>query len=344
MPEDLAALVTTLYAGGHLAASKDVVEDLRRRKIPRRKVVADGSVGSWKGTPVAVVTSGDDVTLAVKQGGEGATSGWQVVGGWWPSLQVKAPHLGGNRRVLLIGSDARVSKGQKVDRSRADSLHVVGLDGRGGGGLLGIPRDAWVPLSTGGKGKINSAMALAGPTAELQTVRLATGLPIEGYLLTGFGGFTDAVGSLGGLLLDAPRAVIDPSGHNSGADVKKGTQRLTGKEALAYARERKSLPDGDFGRSRNQGLVLLAGGAMARLAGPSKLPAMLDQIDADVSTDLSAAQVLTLAASVFVVHPTTVHNRVATGGFGTSSDGQSIVVLGDTARGLFADLSDGNLS
>ena len=33
------------------------------------------------GTPVAVVTAGSDVTLAV-----GPT--WKVVGGWWPSLGV----------------------------------------------------------------------------------------------------------------------------------------------------------------------------------------------------------------------------------------------------------------
>ena len=158
------------------------------------------------GTPVAVVTAGNDVTLAV-----GPT--WKVVGGWWPSLGVATPSLGkgGPRWVLGIGSDAR--PGEDLSRTRADGLQVIGIDGHGGGGVMGIARDSWVPLATGGKGKINSAMVFGGPQAQLSTVRSATGLPIEGYVVLGFTGFTQ----------DRRRAGRHP--HRRPADGQRLTRR-----------------------------------------------------------------------------------------------------------------------
>lgn len=335
--------MSALYQGGSLKASAGVAAALKARKVGVKPGAAKGSIGDWKGTPIAVISSGKDVTLAVKLAVKAGKhdDDWQVVGGWWPSLGVTS-QLGGDRRVLLIGSDARTSKGQRVDRSRADSLHIVGVDGKGGGGILGIARDAYVPLSTGGMNKINAAMVFGGPQAELKTVRTVTGLPIEGYLLSGFGGVKKSIDALGGLPFVAPRDVVDKKG--SGADVAKGKQHLTGKEVLAYARARHGVPDGDFGRSRNQGLVVLAGAALVRLGGPTRLPATLARIAPQVQTNLSAAQVLTLAATILEIDPARVHNRVAKGGFGTTAGGASIVRLDGAARRDFADLRDGNLS
>ncbi|HET7305158.1 MAG TPA: LCP family protein [Segeticoccus sp.] len=338
VPDGLATVVRRLYAGKQVPAPAHLRSALRERGPSNGRVEAEGDVARWKGTRVGVVAAHRDVTLAVR-----GQDGWRVVGGWWPSMKIRKPQLGGTRHVLLMGSDARVSHGDKVSRSRADSLHVLGLDGRGGAGLVGIPRDSWVPLATGGEGKINSAMAYGGPEAELKTVRRVTDLPVEGYLLTGFVGFRHAIDAFGGLPFDAPKTVIDPTNHNSGAHVEKGRQTLDGDQALAYARERKSLPDGDFGRSRNQGWLLLAGAAMVRAGGPEKLPQYLHELGPRVSTDLSPQQVLTLAAHVFTVKPAKVDNEVATGGFGTR-DGQSVVLLDRAARRLFHDLRDGDLS
>jgi LCP family protein required for cell wall assembly len=262
------------------------------------------------------------------------------VGGWWPSIGVAAPSLGGKpRRVLLIGSDAR--PGQPVERSRADSLHIVGLDGRGGGGVLGIARDSYVHLATGGRGKINSALTFGGPQAQVRTVASATGVPIEGYMLTGFTGFKGIINGIGGLPLNAPVAVRDPG---SGANVKAGANKLSGREALAYGRARHNVAGGDFGRSANQGRLILAAAGFTKLAGPARLPAMLHTAGRRIATDMSAEQVLTFAAGAYVTDPKKVHNRVAIGGFGFTSDRQSIVLLDANARRMFADIRDGNLS
>ncbi len=294
---------------------------------------ASATTGTWFGIPVAVVTAGDDVTLAV-----GPT--WRVVGGWWPSLGQKKPELGkaGPRFVLAIGSDAR--KGQSLERSRADVLQVIGTDGRGGGGVMGLARDLWVPLSTGGKGKVNSAMVFGGPKAQLATVKRVTGLPLEGYVVMGFSGFTTVVDDLGGIPIVVPETV---DASHAGIVIKKGPQTLSGKQALAYARERKTLPDGDFGRSRHQGEIILAAAVKAKLAGPQAIPAAFTSFSKVGKTNLSAEQMLTYAAGLYTLNPLQVGRDVAKGGFGTAS-GQSIVVLGAEAKKLFASFRDGNLS
>jgi len=335
-PAALTSLVERLYSGAELGRSATAATrkalDGRRPGGAAIPTGAEAKVGSWFGTPVAVVTAGEDVTLAV-----GPT--WRLVGGWWPSLGVAAAVTGGGPRWLLaVGSDAR--RGQPLERSRADTLQVIGVDGKGGGGVMGIARDLWVPLSTGGKGKINSAMPVGGPEGQLATVRAATGLPIEGYAVIGFAGFIQLVDDQGGLKIVVPQTVDASHAH---LVIKKGAQTLSGKEALAYARERKTLPDGDLGRSRHQGEVLLAAAVQAKLAGPGAIPAALTSFSKVGASDLTAEDMLTFAAALHRVNPTKVGRDVAGGPFGWAGS-QSIVVLGDQARRLFASFDDGNLS
>jgi hypothetical protein len=63
----------------------------------------------------------------------------------------------------------------------------------------------------------------------------------------------------------------------------------------------------------------------------------------NITTNLSAEQMLTLASSVYFTSPRKVHNRVAAGSFGMIG-GQSIVLWDAQARRFFADIRDGNLS
>ena len=334
VPAALAALIKPLYFGGPVPSSPPAASALRKRTPvgASAQVVVSGATARWKGVPIAVVTSGKDVTLAV------AAPQWKVAGGWWPSVGVATPSLGGTRRVLMVGSDARPD--QAVDRARGDSLHIDGLDGHGGGAVLGIPRDSYVPLATGGRGKINSALTFGGPLALQRTVVSVTGVPLEGYLLTGFDGFEKLTNGIGGLPMKIPVAVKDDL---SGANVRAGTTTLGGGMALAYGRARHAVAGGDFGRSANQGLIIMAGAGLAKLLGPGKLPAILAKAAPNIATNLSAEQVLTLAAGVFITSPSKVHNRVAIGGFGMTSDGQSIVLLDANASRMLADIRDGNL-
>ena len=86
-------------------------------------------------------------------------------------------------------------------------------------------------------------MVFAGPSGQTESVSSISGIDVDGYVVTGFEGFEAIVDELGGLNFIAPEAM---DSHLSGGQVKKGYNHLDGREALAWSRERKSLPGGDF--------------------------------------------------------------------------------------------------
>lgn len=336
LPDPIAEAVEAWYGGGDAAASgaaAEVAGDREPGAATGQEEFSWSGAGTWRSERVGVVTRGEDVTLLVDGGAD--AEGWRIVGGWWPSLGLADPALGGTRHVLLIGSDARVDDGQAVDRANADALQVVGVDGSGGGGVLGIARDAWVPIPAGFEAKINAAMALGGPDAQVQAVSDAVGVPIEGYVLSGFRNMMSFVNAWGGLQMDVPAQV---------RDIEPGEQVLDGYDALWYGRERYTVPGGDFGRSANQGLVLGAIGLQVRQAGPGELPDLLTLVDEWFESDLDAEAILTMAAWAHAADPDAIGLSVAAGDIGTSADGQSIVLFDDAARADFEDFADGNLS
>ncbi len=297
----------------------------------RTGVKAKASVGTWGKEKVAVVTAGKDVTLAVGPS-------WTVVGGWWPSLDKPTPQVGkGPRFVLVVGSDAR--PGKSLKGTRGDTLQVLGIDGKGGGGVMGIARDVWAPMPGGGKAKINAAFAYGGGKGQVDTVEEVTGLPIEGYVATGFSGFREIVDESGGIPMDLATKLVFLGKRT----IDAGKQTLSGKQALDYARERKSLPDGDFGRSAHQSELLLGAAVKARLAGVGSVPKTMTLVSKNAESDLSAEEALTFVAAFYQVDPRKVGHRVAKGGFGTSSDGQSIVILDAASKKAFKSFADGRL-
>lgn len=291
------------------------------------------TTGQWKGERVAVVTSGSDATLLVGKG-----SAWSVVGGWWPSLS-KPVNVGkGPRHVLVIGSDAR--HGTSLKGSRADTLQLVGMDTKGGAGVMGIPRDIWATMPKGGHAKLNAAFALGGGAGQQKAVTGVTGIPIEGYVAVGFEGFKKIVDEAGGIPIVVPKAV---QGAEGAGLIAAGAQVLSGVKALGYARERKTLPDGDFGRSRHQGDLIVAAAIKAKLEGVSSVPKGLSIVSKYADTNLTATQALTFAAAFHRVDPRKAGRRVATGGSGWSPDRQSIVVPSAQSRAAFVRFRSGRL-
>ena len=147
------------------------------------------------------------------------------------------------------------------------------------------------------------------------------------------------VSGLGGFVSVAGRALRSVAGFQI---VRPGTNRLNAKSALALARERKHLSNGDFGRSANQGAIIKAGMVMARKAGPARLASLLTKMSPYLSTDLDVTQVLNLCASVYLGDPASVRNTVVPGSIGTR-ERQSVVLLGGAAHATFQDIKDGRL-
>jgi LCP family protein required for cell wall assembly len=321
--------MTVLYLGGKLRATQAVGAALAKRTPGTEALKVAGGVGSWQGTPIAVVSYGRDVTLLVKDGS------WSVVGGWWPSLSVAEVPMQ-PLRILAIGSDARPN--QTPEKCRADAIHIIGVDAAGVGGMVGVPRDAYVPLSTGGNDKINAALVYGGASGMVRTVERATGVQIDGYLLTGFKGFRAIIDGVGGIPY-VSKVMLKSDGGT--LLVKVGRNLLDGSTGLGLARERHSLPNGDFGRSANQGAILAAGAAVAKAKGPAGLPALLGVISANVTTNLTPTTALNLAVSVFK-SSRPIPNQVAQGGVGNKG-GASVVLLNSSANALFADMKNGRL-
>jgi LCP family protein required for cell wall assembly len=330
LPADLLQALTALYLGGTVQASAELRKALAARKPGTASLAVAGTTGSWKGTPIAAVAHGKDLTLLVK------TTQWVVVGGWWPSLGV-ARVARPAKRVLAIGSDARVN--QRPEKARADALQIIGVDNQGVGGIVGVPRDSYVALSSGGMNKINAALVFGGPKGVVSTVRRATGIPIDGYVMAGFKGFQGMVAALGGITFVSKTALKSVTGLQL---LVPGTNKLNSSTALWLARERKNLPNGDFGRSANQGLLIKAGIAMLQAAGPAALPGLLTRMGPHLVTDLPPAEVLNLSATAFLTPAASIPGKVAMGSVGMRG-GQSVVILGGAAKATFGDLKDGRL-
>lgn len=332
---ELMGLVSHLYSGraepGSLPAPDDLVEAFSRAEgeLPTEAVA---SVANWdEETELAAVVAGSDVTLAV------ADPDWRIVGGWWPERGIEA-HLGEFPKILaVVGSDAR--PGENRETARADSIHFVGIGADGEAGIVGVPRDSWVPIPGAGNSKINASLAFGGPEMMMDTFTELTDLDFDGYLLTGFAGFQEMIEVLGGLAMDVPRNFNDRAAK---AYLSAGEQVLDAAEALALSRTRKTLPRGDFQRQEHGGLVMMAAQSMVRAGGAYSLPSLLAGVQPHLSTDLDPAELLVTAAAVARVEPGDVTNVVAPGGVG-SAGGASVVFLRDSASELWEDLADGSL-
>jgi LCP family protein required for cell wall assembly len=248
-----------------------------------------------------------------------------------PSLDGTTPIF-----ILLMGSDSRPGV-TPMDKGRSDSIHILGINPAAHRAtVFGIPRDSYVPLSTGGTDKINAAMPVGGPEAEMQTVENLTGIKFDYYVLTGFQQVTQAVNQIGGLEVNVPYSVV---GYKQ--TFPAGLHRMTGQEVLGYSRTRHSLPQGDFDRSLNQGVVLLSALTQFRneyAKSPTRLYDWLGAGLRTVQTTVPIDELIKLAGLAQSIPATRVTNLVA---MGTSAmqGTQSIVNLSPENQGLWQDMA-----
>jgi LCP family protein required for cell wall assembly len=247
------------------------------------------------------------------------------------------PSLHGDRPffILILGSDSR--PGTPLEAGLCDSIHILGINPTAKRAtLVGIPRDSYVPIASGGTDKINSALSRSGPEGMIATVENLTGITFDYYVLTGFDGMARIFDALGGLRIDVPYSF---EGYENTA-FTEGRTTLTGAEALEFSRTRHPLSHGDFDRSMNQGRVLLAAISQFR-AEFNRDPAALFHWIAvgmrNVSTDIPLNELFTLAFTTWKIRPARLTNLVAVGSVGTVG-GRSIVNL-PSPNAVFEDVA-----
>ena len=254
--------------------------------------------------------------------------------------------------ILVLGTDSRTSASDpsqwKEGAQRTDAIMIVQVSGdRKTVSVMSIPRDSWVEIPGHGQGKINAAYSYGGPSLTIHTVENLTGIHIDHFAVANFESFVALTDEIGGVRvnLKTPQTL-------AGKELGAGAQVLNGQQALAYTRERSSLPNGDFDRVKRQqtwmrsivSRVLTNG----TLSSPTALYSFLKTASRTVAVDESFTlnQMQSLALETRHLHSNDIKfMTVPTAGTGTSADGQSIVTLdADADAPLFKAFAEDRVS
>ena len=254
--------------------------------------------------------------------------------------------------ILVLGTDSRTSASDpsqwKEGAQRTDAIMIVQVSGdRKTVSVMSIPRDSWVEIPGHGQGKINAAYSYGGPSLTIHTVENLTGIHIDHFAVANFESFVALTDEIGGVRvnLKTPQTL-------AGKELGAGAQVLDGQQALAYTRERSSLPNGDFDRVKRQqtwmrsivSRVLTNG----TLSSPTALYSFLKTASRTVAVDESFTlnQMQSLALETRHLHSNDIRfMTVPTAGTGTSADGQSIVTLdADADAPLFKAFAEDRVS
>lgn len=230
--------------------------------------------------------------------------------------------------ILMVGSDAR--PGEDMTRTRGDAIQLVGVDTRtGAAAAIGVPRDSWVDIPGYGSHRVNEGLYYGGPELMGQAVGNLIGIQPDYVFVTRFPFFEQLVDDIGGITVDNPFPFSDSNLKPAGFPA--GKVRLNGYNAMAFSRIRKTLPNGDFGRSANQQLTMvgIAREIHANADRPGFLETGVMSVMRHLETDLPPGELFRLAAAAAAVKPGRITYCVVQGGIG--SVGAASVVFPDTA-------------
>lgn len=202
--------------------------------------------------------------------------------------------------ILLVGMDQR----DLGYVGRTDTIMVLALDqANGRAALISIPRDVYLPIPGVGYSRINTAYGYGeerqpgGGLALLEsTIEKNFGIPIHNFVRVDIEGFEDIVDALGGVDVTVDCDLYDEKfpGYFGVYTLTAGDYHMDGRQALYYARSRKSTSD--FDRARRQQRVLLA---IRKRALESDLlprvPALYTALRDTVDTDLGPGDIADLA-------------------------------------------------
>ncbi len=203
--------------------------------------------------------------------------------------------------LLVMGVDSDEKVLSKNVTSNGDALMLVTFNPDTlNATILSIPRDTYVPIacfSGQRENKITHA-AWNGESCMIKTIENFTGIDIDYYVKINFQGVIGLVNSLGGIEVDVPIEFCESNAYRSTDEkdlicLKKGKQKLTGEQALALARHRKTLATGDLQRGVNQQIVVQ--GILNKIKSvrsTTQLLKVLDTVSKSMDTNFTTKQIL----------------------------------------------------
>jgi LCP family protein required for cell wall assembly len=236
---------------------------------------------------------------------------------------------GSAQNILIVGNDdrdtatnaelAQLGTTRDGGSYNTDTMMLLHVPADGSKAtVISFPRDSYVPIPGHGMNKLNSAYPdgvrdgngskAAGASLLADTISNLTGLSIDHFVqvdLLGFYRISNAIGGVSVCLNQAmgPATYVGQEGTGydsgyengvfvksySGIDLKKGTNVISGKQALAFVRQRHGLPAGDLDRIKRQQYFLsavfrklISGGT---LLNPLKLQHLLKAITSSLTMD-----------------------------------------------------------
>lgn len=118
--------------------------------------------------------------------------------------------------------------------------------------LTSIPRDYYVLLPEFNEYDKLTHAGIYGIETSVSAVENLLDTTINYYIKVNFTSMINIVDALGGITVESNYDFTTQDGYH----FTKGTNKLNGKEALSFARERKAFADGDRIRGQNQELIL----------------------------------------------------------------------------------------
>jgi LCP family protein required for cell wall assembly len=193
-----------------------------------------------------------------------------AIGGVRVITRRHAPPFGGREKVniLVLGVDVSYDNS---GAARTDTIKFVSVDLKKPSiSVLSIPRDTWVAIPGHRHGRINGAYQLGGrqvPDRLALAEQTVSGLlselsgeeiAIDHYVRIQTDSFVKIIDALGGVEIDVEKEMNyeDPS-QQLFIHLKPGLQRLSGYDAMCYARFRMDA-EGDYGRIRRQDQMMQA--------------------------------------------------------------------------------------
>lgn len=164
--------------------------------------------------------------------------------------------------------------------------------------IVSFPRDSYIPNPAYGSEAYDKLthLGISGIQNTLNGLNSYLGLSgvINHYVIVNFTTFRMIIDAIDGVDVDNPYAF----GYSYDPDIwfEKGNIHLDGDEALCYVRERHNLPDGDFGRTMHQQIVMKA--IIAKLTSASvvtHLESLLKSLSGQFLTDLSGDSIYAFA-------------------------------------------------
>ena len=233
--------------------------------------------------------------------------------------------------ILGVGSDAR--PGQLMTRSRGDAIQMIGINTRtGAAAAIGIPRDSVVSIPGRGRDRVNAALYYGGPSLMGRAVGGLVGVQPDYVFVTRFPFFENMIKDIGGITVNNPRAFSDPNLKPKGFE--KGRIHLSGYEAMAFSRIRKSLAGGDFDRSANQQRTLR--GIHARIRAQADRPGFIERgimtVMKHTQTNVPPGELFKLAQIVAQVDSSKISTCVVQGAIGSLGSASVVFPFVSQAR------------